>query len=130
MTKNKSDRKYCFNTLTKEWIGIDSIYVLQENEEFRPESEFKVYHEAMMVGINAANDLNKKKLECRNLILSRYSETDQTNMMGTVSYEREFMGGVTKETKAMAKTMYDFIKSVQDEFRSKGIDADFSRFAQ
>lgn len=70
----------------------------------------------------------QKKAECRELILSKYSESDQANIKSQVLYEREILGAVTEETKQTGKIMFEWITAVLTELRTNGINADFSSF--
>lgn len=67
-------------------------------------------------------------IEVQMFIYSKFSKTDQENIKAQILYEREILGEVSKETKEQGKYMFEWIRSVLDEFRKNGAKTDLTKF--
>ena len=81
--------------------------------------------------------LEQKKQECRDTILSRYSETDQANLyqdslaiLGSLLVEQREPTQDESIKLHNAKLAKEFRDEVLTEFRTNGINADFSKWKQ
>ena len=101
--------------LVKEyWI----TYALNENKKMYivNDEKYKAYIKIKSEEKEKKALLDKRQ-ECKEYILSKYTETDQRNCL---------MWGTAAEKKAMS----DNIKAVVVEFREKGVEADFEQFIE
>lgn len=96
-----------------------------------PEGETELKGQKLSLALAEQEDvmaIEDKKVEVREFISSRYSQSDQLNLTGKVLFEFLTTGSVSNETMQEAASMHTFIKGVLTEFSSKGAQADLTKF--
>lgn len=96
-----------------------------------PEGETELKGQGLSLALAEQEDviaIEEKRVEIREFISSRYSQSDQLNLTGKVLFEFLTTGSVSKETMKEAASMHTFIKGVLTEFATHGVDADLTKF--